>query len=100
MDWKKATSKEIYEKLIKTKIQRPMILENNPNLDYSTLFKNIANKTLSAKSREHLYKQSHNVLPTNVRLRICGFRKNDKCDFCNEKDDAITSCGVPFHNHL
>ena len=66
--------------------ETPKIIINNPNMNFTIIFKTINNNKLNASVKEHLFKPTHNILPTGERLKRCKYKQSDNCQICLLKD--------------
>ena len=74
-------TKEIYW-LLFDKDFTPKILEKNPTIDFSCVFRNLTDPFLDKFSRDIMFKLIHNVIPVNFLMFKRHIYKSDKCTFC------------------
>ena len=67
-------------------------------IDFQTLFKNVYKITNHSKYRSFQFRLLHNALVFNERLKLWKILEDDKCTYCDGKENVIhfyTECTVP-----
>lgn len=92
----KITTQEIYNIFIFEEQKIPKIILKFPDTNFKPAFKAITKQFLSQHTKEHIFLQVHNVLPTKDRLNKCKIDINPKCDQCDELEniDHLFNCKV------
>ena len=93
LDQKEYKTKDIYNTLMDNKEETKKIKEKNIAKQIENATKNINNKYIKPKQREHAYLQNNNILKTKERLKRCGYVGGNTCSLCPKKKTYHTySC--------
>ena len=77
-------SKSLYNLFLDSHEHVIKIIEQNVDIEYSFVFKNVFDKFIDKFSRDVMYKIIHEILPVNILMYKFNISKTYKCVYCNE----------------
>ena len=73
--------KKIYKLLLQDVLKSPRVINVFPNIDFSKVFLNINNCSVSSEGRDVSFRNAHHILPVNDYLYSMSIVKSPLCVF-------------------
>lgn len=88
-DIRGVTTKVLYKLLMESFDYTPKIIEKNPDVEFTPVFKNVFDKFMDRFSRDVIFKIVHGILPINNLLFNHNVYKSNRCTFCAREPETL-----------